>query len=584
MTSKPRQLHDAGPRVRKGKTVRPTFDASVLAHATHGTSIVTSSHLMFRSPRRPLVLTAALVLTLAAPAWGAEPADRLLQRRENFTADPAWEGMNNRNPPNTPRTVKQDFGYRAGHFAGGAAAGEIGGTINKSKPIAYYAKKIPNKSLNDRLSASGTLFLRESHVSSAIMVGWFNSKSRGWRTPNALAFRMFGTNGYGRATFEYGTHKGGMASYWMVGNPYYMVRDAVTRRSTDEMLVEGLNLHSIDDLNPVDITKARPPKKLPGGSFDVRVDGGFDKKRFERSVPHRWELRYDPQGAGGLGEITFTLDGRRSTLPLKPGHREEGADFDRFGIFNVMLESGDFMEAYLDDITIDGTLEDFSRDPGWEGAGNEVEYRSDVTDGAHNFGCSFTNQVAGGAPGEAGGVIFRKAPWTYYADPKVGPLTLDDELYASGKVCLPYSTSDSGALLGWFNSKTALTDQRAYRRTPPNFIGAGIEGPSRVGQYHRAVYQTGAGESGDSRTGPVLPPDGKSHDFTLHYQPQADNGNGALTVTLDGQSVVLKLTAEHRKSGATFDRFGILNWQTPGGHFVEIFWDDLDYTVGRKPK
>jgi hypothetical protein len=538
---------------------------------------------MFRIRHRELLTSAALVVTLAAPALAAEPADRLLQRRENFAVDPAWEGMNNRNTPKTLRTVKQDFGYRAGRFAGGDAAGEIGGTVNKSKQIAYYAKKIPVKSLDDPLSASGTLYLRESHVSSAIMVGWFNSKSRGWRTPNSLAFRMFGTNGYGRITFEYGTQKGGMASYRLIGNPYLMVRDAVTRRSTDEMLVEGLNLHSIEDLNPADLAKARPPKKSSGGAFDVRVDGGFDKGRFERNAPHRWELRYDPQGAGGLGEITFTLDGRHSTRPLEPGHREEGTVFDRFGIFNVMLESGDFMEAYLDDIRIDGELEDFSRDPGWEGVGNEVEYRSDVVDGAHNFGYRLNNHVAAGAPGEAGGLIFRKAPWTYYADPKVGPLTLDDELYASGKVCLPYSTSDSGALLGWFNSKTALTDQTAYRRTPPNFIGAGIEGPSRVGQYHRAVYQTGAGESGDSRTGPVLPPDGKPHDFTLHYRPQAAGGNGELTISLDGESVVLKLAAEHRKSGATFDRFGLLNWQTPGGHFVEIYWDDLSYTVGRKP-
>src|SRR5262249_15238323 len=155
---------------------------------------------------------------------------------------------------------------------------------------------------------------------------------------------------------------------------------------------------------------------------------------------------YDPEGAGGLGEITLTFDGRRSTLALDAGHRREGAEFDRFGIFNVMLESGDFMEAYLDDIVIDGEPEDFSRDPGWEGVGNEVEYRNEVTDGAHNFGYSGTNHISGGPPGEAGGIIFRKAPWCYYADPKVGPLTLDDELYASGKVCFPYSTSDSGAL------------------------------------------------------------------------------------------------------------------------------------------
>jgi hypothetical protein len=46
--------------------------------------------------------------------------------------------------------------------------------------------------------------------------------------------------------------------------------------------------------------------------------------------------------------------------------------------------------------------------------------------------------------------------------------------------------------------------------------------------------------------------------------------------------VTLNLAEGHKKSGAIFDRFGILNWQTPGGHFVEIVWDDLTYTVGKK--
>jgi hypothetical protein len=121
------------------------------------------------------------------------------------------------------------------------------------------------------------------------------------------------------------------------------------------------------------------------------------------------------------------------------------------------------------------------------------------------------------------------------------------------------------------------------RMSPPHFVGAVIEGPSRIGHYHRPTYKTGTGEAGDVRTAPVLEPDSKPHEFTLHYQPQANDGNGTITVTLDGESATLDLAKGHKKAGATFDRFGVLNWQSPGGHFVELFWDDLTYTVRRRP-
>jgi hypothetical protein len=159
-------------------------------------------------------------------------------------------------------------------------------------------------------------------------------------------------------------------------------------------------------------------------------------------------------------------------------------------------------------------------------------------------------------------------------------------------VCFPYATSDSGVLVGWFNSKTAVEGPVTPRMSPPHFMGTVIEGPSRIGHYHRAAYKTGAGEAGDSRTGtgeagdsrtgPVLHPDGRPHDFTLHYQPKANHGEGALTVTLDGESTTLNLEKGHKATGATFDRFGFLPWQSRGGHFMEIYWDDLTYTVGTR--
>jgi hypothetical protein len=46
---------------------------------------------------------------------------------------------------------------------------------------------------------------------------------------------------------------------------------------------------------------------------------------------HTWSIHYDPDAE----EIVVTLDGVTQTTKLEPGHRDEGASFDRFGIFNL---------------------------------------------------------------------------------------------------------------------------------------------------------------------------------------------------------------------------------------------------------
>jgi hypothetical protein len=51
-------------------------------------------------------------------------------------------------------------------------------------------------------------------------------------------------------------------------------------------------------------------------------------------------------------------------------------------------------------------------------------------------------------------------------------------------------------------------------------------------------------------------------------------------VTLDDKSCVLKIPASVKKSGASFDRFGIC---TPwiDGNSVTAWFDDLDYTFNQ---
>jgi hypothetical protein len=68
--------------------------------------------------------------------------------------------------------------------------------------------------------------------------------------------------------------------------------------------------------------------------------------------------------------------------------------------------------------------------------------------------------------------------------------------------------------------------------------------------------------------------------WSLRYSPQSQGG-GQITVELDDQTQILAVSPEHRKQGASFDRFGLFNVQI-GGHFVEIALDDLSYTARRK--
>src|SRR5216110_630360 len=100
------------------------------------------------SIRNPTRIVAVLVV-LGAGGLAAE-------RTENFDRDPKWDGHNNRAEKPEPRTIRQDFGFSPTAHAGGTA-GEIGGLITPSAEPAYYARKIPQKTFADALSASGTL-------------------------------------------------------------------------------------------------------------------------------------------------------------------------------------------------------------------------------------------------------------------------------------------------------------------------------------------------------------------------------------------------------------------------------------------
>ena len=88
--------------------------------------------------------------------------------------------------------------------------------------------------------------------------------------------------------------------------------------------------------------------------------------------------------------------------------------------------------------------------------------------------------------------------------------------------------------------------------------------------------------SAAGRAWPLVHPDGRPHEFRMHYRPQAPGGRGTIEVTLDGAADSLELRPIERARGATFDRFGIFNLQA-GGHAVEII-SMTSFTIGKQAR
>jgi hypothetical protein len=219
---------------------------------------------------------------------------------------------------------------------------------------------------------------------------------------------------------------------------------------------------------------------------------------------------------------------------------------------------------------------DFSDDPGWEARGNKGEFAERTIRPLHDFGYSRT-QFAGGGKGEIGGILWRDEKPAYYAD-RVGPFTLNDGLSASGRLAFTGAGSDSGIYFGWFDSKSKQNKTAPDHVEPQkNFLAIAVEGPSRAGHYFRPGYATSAGAGELKEKGPLIYPDGQSHEWALHYSPAGAGGNGQITVKFDGDLQTLDLRPGHKQSGATFDRFGLFNMQSGGWHVV-LYLDDLKYT------
>jgi hypothetical protein len=360
-----------------------------------------------------------------------------------------------------------------------------------------------------------------------MLFGWFNDKSRGWRTPNSLAFRIDGNGGKYWVFYEYGTRN------WLTGG---------------------------------------------GGCFEGdRYQTTKTKPFADDGTVHHWSLGYDPTANHGDGEMVFVLDAKEYRRPLEAGHKADGATFNRFGMFNQQI-TGDGLEVYFGDLLVDGKAIDLSESAQWSGLNHQTQYADRALRPLHDFGFSDTNRAGGKTKGEIGGIVWRDERPAYYAD-KVGKLSLEHRLRATGKLAFTGAGSDSAIYIGWFDAESKRNKSTPEHVEPQkNLLGIIIEGPSRIGHYFRPGYWTSTGAGGAAESGPVIRPDGQSHDWSIDYDPDGNGGSGRITVQFDSKKQMLDLGPGQKKSGGTFDRFGILNCQS-GGHYVEVYLDDLEYTA-----
>jgi hypothetical protein len=496
------------------------------------------------------ILSVTLATIGAAAAAGESDPPKTTQKNERFDRDPGWEGNNNRVVPKEYPTVTQDFGFSATNFAG-KSAGEMGGKITRASEPAFYAAKIGAKTLNDKLSASGSFAITKTTPGGGVFFGFFNAQQPG---------------GGGRPIGSLGMH---------FDSEHTGSRLAVR-------LITGQNQSCGTFITPFIPGKYRPTP--------LRNDG----------TRYAWTLEYDPQAAGGRGQFTYTIHGNspkpqeyenadlppahkeeaRKRFPiltkfiveLPDGYRQQNATFDHFGIMN-MMKAGGSTTIYFDDLTFDGRSEEFSKDPSWYEWGNRSSYQARDVGGAHNFGFSQTRN-AGGDPGEIGGVFWRTDNWGYYAD-KVGPLTFDNRLQARGKVILAAGAPDADMCFGWFHGDTSGTSPNKAG----TFLGIKVGGPTRVGHFFLPAFTVNEQVRGLPDHGPILRP-ARVYEWSLDYDPAANGGLGAITATLGDESTTLDLKQGQKKKAkdAVLEHFGMFA-TGPGGQIVKLYLDDLEYTA-----
>jgi hypothetical protein len=223
--------------------------------------------------------------------------------------------------------------------------------------------------------------------------------------------------------------------------------------------------------------------------------------------------------------------------------------------------------------------EHFDNDPQWEGYNHRAAAAVAPLKIRQDFGFRRTAH-AGGRSGEIGGFVSPAGEAAYYAT-KIPTATFDDSLLASGT--LACSGEPFHVLLGFFNADT-VNEWRT-----PNTIALRLMGRGEVFfaflEYATAKWRAGGDspQSFPTHAGAHTSrmelkgfPINKPLRFSLRYDPKANDGKGAVTATIDGQTAICNLDAGHKQDAASFNRFGLLTVMKSADTGGQLWLDDVE--------
>jgi hypothetical protein len=223
--------------------------------------------------------------------------------------------------------------------------------------------------------------------------------------------------------------------------------------------------------------------------------------------------------------------------------------------------------------------ESFDRDPGWVGINNRSARQQEPIVIRQNFGYSEkTNHAGSDKPGEIGGFITPAGEIAFYGK-KIDAVDFEQPLTASGVMSI--APGGTHLLLGFFNSET-VNEWRTPNTLAIRLNGRGDHFFGYV-EYCTSKWRAG----GDTTPFPSITdpetgrwnligyPCNKKLSWSLSYDPKANDGQGAITATIGNDKAVCNLDATHKRDGATFNRFGILNVMKSADSGSEVWFDDI---------
>jgi hypothetical protein len=215
---------------------------------------------------------------------------------------------------------------------------------------------------------------------------------------------------------------------------------------------------------------------------------------------------------------------------------------------------------------------------GWMGYSNTIN--------GEDYGWSDTANSTGGANGEAGGSFVRDTNLSYYADITVGPLTLNDYIYASGNLFIGPPSANAAFDICYFNTNNP-------GGSSANILGMGLadDGGAANEPLSRLSAAFGNASAGSGLThevfGPTTVTAGVIVQWSINYDPTAGAGYGQLMLSYnyEGTEYVtnVNLSASDRSAGANFNAFGMMVRGVPSLDITDvmgIYMSDLSYTKG----